>query len=212
MRSRHLAEATAAAGFVVAYIAADRAKKKPTPEVMALFEKLLAATVGALGARRFVSGAFVFDCPADTAVRAVMMNMWQRCPWRIPGGFTHVMPGKRGHQAECLFDPPLRIGGVVKRLALIYPFSNYFYVKLESHPALSLSHVQGMLKAKVDKGTRRETAPAVKAELDANLAAFADPAGGASDRLSSDRYTLYERKGNECFVPASFSERVLRAQ
>lgn len=208
MRSRHLAAATAAAGFVVAYVAADRAMKKPSQEVMALFEKLLTATVRAMGSRRFVSGAFVFDCPKDTAVRAIMMNMWQKCTWRIPGGFTHIMPGKRGHQAECTFDPPLRIGNVIKRVALIYPFGNYFYVKLESHPALSVGHVEGMLKPKTNKDTRRESAPAVQAELNANLKAFSDD---ETARLSSERYTLHDRKGNECFVPAEFSERVVRS-
>lgn len=208
MRPRHLAAATAAAGFVVAYIAADRATKKPSQEVMALFEKLLTATVRALGSRRFVSGAFVFDCPEDTAVRAIMMNMWTQCTWRIPGGLTHVMPGKRGHQAECTFDPPLRIGGVVKRVAVIYPFGSYFYVKLESHPALTVQHVQGMLKPKTNKNTRRESAPAVQAELNANLKAFS---GGEDARLSSERYTKFDRKGNECFVPAEFSERVVRS-
>ena len=180
------------------------------------FRLLLQTTSGALGSRCFTSGAFVYETPPGTPVHAFFQHLLPMCRTRL--SITHFITGATGAQKEFDFIPPILQCGVPKHVALLYSYTDLCgrsccYVKLETHKALSIQHgisafKKYVLKKKTPiKISRRESEPHKLNDTFRNSTSFCR--SNKECARSGIAYDTCGRVGDEVFVPAVFSNRVL---
>lgn len=192
-----------------------------------------------LGRRCFSSGAFVVQVPPTPAFRRLLDEMMKRGSRRV-GARTHddfssaaklgrrrlcgqacaagIAQVRAGKQMEYRLAPTRPCEGAVKRVLLFYQFwvggGHYLYMKLESHPALSVRHATSaasryMLKREKKSAlpTRREDAYKDRGGVVASaaLALARDNAAQLwpGQAAAAARYDATLRIGREVFVPAA---------
>lgn len=200
------------------------------------------------GRRCFTSGAFVVQVPPTAAFRALLDGLVTRGSRRV-GARTHddfstaaklarrrlcgsscaapVAQLRAGKQMEYPLAPMRPCGSTaVKRVLLFYQFwvggAHYLYLKLESHPALSVRHAASAASRYLLKREKKSTLPTRRED------AYKDRGGvvaAAALTLARDnaaqlwpgqagdaaRYDATVRVGREMFVPAAVAAQLAQS-